>query len=183
MKDFMPLITAALLLVTISLIVLTREGSKNIDWHNVPADGEDISNYGIDISWPIQGKVSTNYPWLPHNVDPIINPTPIQYQEMPLQPFGNDGRHQAYMKHLEGCRSFYTNKEDSGMCDVYDFDRMLMNKRQPQSMQVSNRDLLGLSRPIVLVVSFIAVLPRVSIGRIIQKLALKRFLHRQGSRR
>ena len=47
-------------------------------------------NYGVDVSWPMHhSRVSTNYPWLPHNVDPENNPVPEEYIGMPLQPLGN----------------------------------------------------------------------------------------------
>ena len=47
------------------------------------------SYYGVDISWPIQhGKVSSNFPWLSHNVDPQ-NPIPEEYKDMPIQPLGD----------------------------------------------------------------------------------------------
>jgi len=89
------------------------------------------SSYGIDVSFPIHKRISTNYPWLPHNVDPTNNPTPKQYEDMPIQPLGN--RQEAYNKHLTGCREFYSS--EPWQCDVYEYDRMLMNIRQPQSMQ------------------------------------------------
>lgn len=106
---------------------------------SLPGFGQSISNddessasssYGIDISFPIHKRISTNYPWLPHNVDPANNPTPKQYEDVPIQPLGN--RQEIYNEHLKGCREFY---ENARQCDVYEYDRMLMNMRQPMSMQ------------------------------------------------
>jgi hypothetical protein len=50
---------------------------------------------------------------------------------MPLQPLGD--RQKIYVKHVDDCRKNYPEK--SNMCDVYEYDRILMNQRQPQSMQ------------------------------------------------
>ena len=115
-----------ILLVLVFAITVGRSESS--------ADGtsnDETSSYGIDVSFPIHKRISTNYPWLPHNVDPDNNPTPKQYEDMPLQPLGD--RQTLYNKHLSGCRSFYG--KDARQCDVYEYDRMLMNIRQPQSMQ------------------------------------------------
>jgi len=50
----------------------------------------ETASYGTDISWPMHHKwVSTNYPWLPHNLDPGNNPVPEKYLKMPLQPLGD----------------------------------------------------------------------------------------------
>lgn len=86
-------------------------------------------SYGIDVSFPIQRKASTNYPWLPHNIDPEHNPTPPLYIDIPIQPLGD--RQSIYVKHLNACRE----REGYGSkCDRYELDRMLMNLRQPQSV-------------------------------------------------
>jgi hypothetical protein len=98
------------------------------------SDGDESSassSYGIDVSFPIHKRISTNYPWLPHNVDPANNPTPKQYEGLPIQPLGN--RQEIYNQHLKGCREFYD--QNARQCDVYEYDRMLMNMRQPMSMQ------------------------------------------------
>ncbi len=53
-------------------------------------DGVKKASYGADISWPMQHeRASTNFPWLPHNVDPENNPIPDEYIGMPLQPLGD----------------------------------------------------------------------------------------------
>ena len=81
-----------------------------------------------DVSFPIHRRISTNYPWLPHNVDPESNPVPKQYEGMPLQVLGD--RQSVYNEHLRGCREFYG--KERRQCDIYEYDRMLMNIRQPQ---------------------------------------------------
>ena len=111
--------------ITVGLSTSSADGSNDND------ETVSSSSYGIDISFPVHKRISTNYPWLPHNVDPSNNPTPKQYEDMPIQPLGN--RQEAYNKHLSGCREFYG--KDARQCDVYEYDRMLMNIRQPQSMQ------------------------------------------------
>lgn len=94
---------------------------------------QDAPTYGVDVSFPIHHRVSTNYPWLPHNQNSSI-PVPVEFKDMPLQPLGD--RQAAYVAHLDACRKHY--KEKSNICDIYEFDRQLMNQRQPQSMQASN---------------------------------------------
>lgn len=88
--------------------------------------------YGVDVSFPVHRRVSTNYPWLAHNSDKNVE-APAQYKGMPLQVLGN--RQVIYNEHLEGCREFYKKSGDSRQCDVYEYDRILMNLRQPQSME------------------------------------------------
>ena len=47
-------------------------------------------SYGVDVSWPIHhSSVSTNFPWLAHNVDPEHNPVPAEFKDMPMQPLGD----------------------------------------------------------------------------------------------
>lgn len=71
-------------------------------------------------------SVSTNYDWLPHNVDSSI-PTPRQYQGMPLQPLGN--RQQFYEDLMEGCFEEYG--EQGRRCYQNEKDRISMSLRQP----------------------------------------------------
>ena len=93
---------------------------------------EDVGGYGVDVSFPIhRGKVSTNYPWLPHNVDPANNPTPPEYKDMPLQPLGN--KQKEYDEFMEGCHKKYSRQKSS--CDSSERDRVDMSLRQPSSMQ------------------------------------------------
>eukprot|EP00804_Cyclotella_cryptica_P014263 CCRYP_018649-RA/>CCRYP_018649-RA protein AED:0.05 eAED:0.05 QI:106/1/1/1/1/1/3/32/480 len=93
---------------------------------------DETTSYGVDVSFPVFKRISTNYSWLPHNSDPANNPTPTALKGMPVQPLGD--RQKKYTEHLAGCRSYY-GKQDGSKCDVYEYDRMLMNQRQPQSMQ------------------------------------------------
>lgn len=84
------------------------------------------------MSGPIHRHVvSTNYPWLPHNVDPANNPTPDEYKGMPIQTLGN--RKQAYDDMIKGCVIKYPRSK--GLCQEYEYDRVEMNLRQPQNMQ------------------------------------------------
>ena len=93
---------------------------------------DDEPNYGVDVSFPIhRWQVSTNYPWLPHNVDPANNPTPPEYEGMPLQPLGN--KQKFYDDFLQGCRDYY--KKYKHACDSTERDRVAMSLRQPHSMQ------------------------------------------------
>ena len=91
--------------------------------------GQSTLEYGADISLPMQhSSASTNYDWLPHNVDPTIE-TPEEYQGMPLQPLGD--RQQFYKEYIEGC------VEKFGVCcEEYETERFDMSLRQPHSMQV-----------------------------------------------
>jgi len=81
------------------------------------------ASYGIDVSWPIQGPLNRN------RKDRVAESAKI---------FGQDTRHNMYLEHLEGCRNYYgqRSKAAARTCDTYEFDRLLMNKRQPQSMEV-----------------------------------------------
>jgi hypothetical protein len=94
---------------------------------------EEEESYGVDVSFPIHRRVSTNFAWLKHNTDPTHNDVPTEYKDMPMQPLGD--RLALYVKHVEGCRKYYA--DDASQCDENEYNRMLMNLRQPQSMQVS----------------------------------------------
>jgi prolyl 4-hydroxylase len=78
---------------------------------------------------------STNYPWLPHNVDPSIE-TPEEYKDMPIQPLGDmDKKHTDYM---QGCVDFYTESggpKKGKRCLDNERDRIDMSLRQPASMR------------------------------------------------
>jgi len=93
---------------------------------------EDPVEYGVDVSAPIHRRtVSTNYTWLPHNVDPANNPTPPEYEGMPIQWLGDvQGR---YDKFMDGCRTAYPKHKRT--CDSTEADRVEMSLRQPSSMQ------------------------------------------------
>ena len=88
--------------------------------------------YGTDISFPMQRHlVSTNYPWLPHNVDPMNNPTPSEYIDMPIQVMGD--RQKFYNEFLEGCKSYYGKYPEA--CQATEDARIDMALSQPESMQ------------------------------------------------
>lgn len=88
--------------------------------------------YGVDVSWPMHyAAISTNYPWLEHNVDPNV-PTPKEYEDMVAQPLGD--RQQFYKDYLDGCRASFGAK-GSSRCTSNEIDRIAMTLRQPQSMQ------------------------------------------------
>ena len=87
--------------------------------------------YGVDVSFPIHHEISTNYAWLPHNVDPSI-PTPEEYKDMPVNPLGN--RKAAYDEFIEGCVAKFGAR--GNRCRETERDRLEMSLRQPQSMQV-----------------------------------------------
>ena len=89
-------------------------------------------SYGVDISWPIhRTNVSSNYPWLPHNLDPNNTPTPLQYQNMSLAVLGD--RQSMYNKYMKGCNDHYPGR--GPVCSYTESDRIAMNSRQPASMQ------------------------------------------------
>uniref|UniRef100_A0A7S3QBB7 Fe2OG dioxygenase domain-containing protein n=1 Tax=Chaetoceros debilis TaxID=122233 RepID=A0A7S3QBB7_9STRA len=93
---------------------------------------EDPVEYGVDVSFPIQSyEVSTNYPWLPHNVDPENNPTPPKYQGMPIQLLGNVK--ERYDNMIKGCGKAYPRPK--GICEQTERDRVEMSIRQPHQMQ------------------------------------------------
>jgi len=88
--------------------------------------------YGADISFPMHHeKVSNNYAWLPHNVDPENNPTPPQYEGMPIQHFAD--RQKWYDDLIAGCVKHYGRQ--GHLCKSTERDRVAMSLRQPHSMQ------------------------------------------------
>lgn len=89
--------------------------------------------YGVDVSFPMHhDTVSTNYAWLPHNVDPSL-PTPDKYKGMPINPIGDTGK--AYKDFIDGCTKKWGDK-GKRRCLSTEEDRVEMSLRQPQSMQV-----------------------------------------------
>lgn len=97
---------------------------------------ENVVDYGVDVSYPMQNcKVSHNFVWLPHNVDPTSE-TPEQYREMPIQPLGD--RQKFYLDLVRDCEEYF-NKNFKGRgdrCQESEKRRIQMARRQPQSMQV-----------------------------------------------
>lgn len=91
--------------------------------------------YGFDVSFPMLGKVpkvSTNYPWLQHNVDPENNPMPEQYKDMPIQPLGD--RQSFYNEYIQGCRDYWKEDGKDHLCDEYEIQRLEHNTDQIPSM-------------------------------------------------
>ena len=73
---------------------------------------------------------STNYPWLPHNVDPSL-PVPDEYEGMPIQPLGN--KQGSYEKYIQGCLDFYGEKRGKN-CLSNEHQRTSMSLRQPRGV-------------------------------------------------
>ena len=74
--------------------------------------------------------VSTNYPWLPHNVDSSIE-TPEEYKDMPIQPLGD--KQTFYDNYMKGCVEQYAEK--GKRCLNNERERVEMTLRQPKSMR------------------------------------------------
>ena len=91
--------------------------------------------YGVDVSFPMHHmKLSTNYAWLPHNVDPENNPTPPEYEGMNVQYLGN--KQAEYDEFMKGCDEHYGQKGKAySACRVTEEDRVEMSLRQPAAMQ------------------------------------------------
>lgn len=121
------------LVLLVCLVLSSFEVSVAAAAANIPTsnkqDSSKPSSYGVDVSFPIFHSVSTNYPWLPHNQNKNLK-VPEEYKNVPLQPLGN--RQYIYHQHLEACRRH--DPENSELCDVYEFNRLTMNLRQPSSM-------------------------------------------------
>lgn len=105
-----------------------------------PQQGQDFNafgepTYGVDVSFPIQRtKISENYAWLPHNIDPENNPTPPEFEGVPVQYLGN--KQAEYNAFMAGCDERYGKKGRSySACQQTEIDRAEMSLRQPSSMQ------------------------------------------------
>ena len=87
--------------------------------------------YGVDVSFPMHhASVSTNYNWLPHNLDPQKYSVPHQYDGMPIQPLGD--RQTFYDDFMNGCRQHA--KQAASGCDSTEADRLDNNLHQPGFM-------------------------------------------------
>jgi len=75
-------------------------------------------------------RVSENYPWLSHNVDPVNNPVPVEYKDVPIQPLGD--RQALYEHFIQGCINYHGEK--GRRCLRGERDRIDMSNTQPQSM-------------------------------------------------
>ena len=99
---------------------------------DTPITTDEKVEYGVDVSFPMHhASVSTNYPWLEHNVHSNI-PTPEEYKDMVIQPLGD--RQTFYKDFLDGCREAFGSR--GSRCTNNELDRIEMSLRQPQSMQV-----------------------------------------------
>lgn len=117
---------ALLLLVASPVQVKAFWKKKNVE----EAQAEPLE-YGADISFPMHhASVSTNYPWLPHNMDSSIE-TPEEYKDMPIQPLGD--KQSFYENYVEGCVNQFEDK--SRRCLNNERERVEMTLRQPQSMR------------------------------------------------
>lgn len=87
--------------ITVPLIALVL--------HFIGVIGQEASDYGADVSFPIHHK------------------------EMKDGPLGD--RQKIYEDFMEGCRKFYGRK--GNRCDMGDDGRLAMSRRQAQSMVVS----------------------------------------------
>jgi hypothetical protein len=83
---------------------------------------ESKATYGVDVSWPIHCQITERNEY-----------------RLPKDRFAKGSRREAYVNHLQGCRDYYSqiSREAARTCDAYEYDRLVMNKRQPQSMEVS----------------------------------------------
>lgn len=89
-----------------------------------------VFEYGADVSYPMHhSTVTSNFPWLPHNVDHSI-PTPEEYNTSVLQPLGD--RQSFYTETIAGCVDFYGTA--GGRCLSNERTRIKMSLRQPKSM-------------------------------------------------
>lgn len=99
--------------------------------HEEPKQPDAPVEYGVDVSFPIHhDTVSTNYDWLPHNVD-TTQQTPARYKDMVRSPL--PGRQEYYDSFLDSCVKHFGRKGQR--CVANEADRIAMSLRQPQSMQ------------------------------------------------
>jgi prolyl 4-hydroxylase len=81
-------------------------------------------------------RVSTNYPWLPHNIDPVNNPIPEEYKDMVIQPLGNI--QDVYERYMAGCIDYWETNNNTtrrNICNDNERGRIEMSTNQPRSMK------------------------------------------------
>lgn len=118
--------------ILIGLLLVLSDCVGAVNTSRKTSDLGKASSYGADISFPMMhSTVSTNYDWLPHNIDPKSNPTPEQFKNIPLQPLGD--KQSNYDEFLQGCRDY--NGRKWKRCDNSEKERIEMNLVQPSGMQ------------------------------------------------
>ena len=134
------------LIATTFLTLATADTHQRVtsDINHISDNDPSAPTYGIDVSFASTGTnaISTNYAWLPHNIDPENNPTPPEYVNMPVQVLGD--RNKVYNDFIKGCRDYWDKKlEEEGegegikACDDDENDRIEHIRDQPSSMVVS----------------------------------------------
>lgn len=123
--------TLLLLLLGAAAPAESGDGQRSKDKN---AEHEPPPPYGVDISYPMHhSRVSTNYPWLPHNMDPSL-PVPDEFLDMPLQPLGDV--QSRYEHFIQGCVDYYNQhtQPKGERCYAGEQQRIAMTRSQPQSM-------------------------------------------------
>jgi len=99
----------------------------------VEKEKDEQVEYGVDVSFPIHhSKISDNFAWLPHNLDPEHVKTPEQYKNKAVNPLGD--RQKFYDEFLDSCIKYYGRKGGS-RCLASEQGRYEMSLRQPKSMR------------------------------------------------
>lgn len=115
-----------------SIILINR--FRSVRTSNIDTETE---IYGYDVSFPmLQYQASTNYPGLPHNIDPKHYPTPNEYKDMPLQILGD--RQSFYKKYMDGCHKHWSDHDrthDTNVCDEFEKQRIQHVRDQVHSMR------------------------------------------------
>lgn len=128
--------TACVLLALSSPVGAFWRRAEEKEIKEAAVEKQEELEYGADISFPmLHERVSTNYPWLPHNMDESIE-TPEEYKDMPIQPLGD--KQTFYENYVNGCVEFYGEK--GSRCTQTEHDRVEMTLRQPQSMKNYTKD-------------------------------------------
>jgi hypothetical protein len=79
-------------------------------------------------------EASTNYPWLPHNVNPADYPIPDRYRDMVHQPLCDI--QERYDRYMEGCFDYWERQSSKGsLCYDYDADRIDLISNQPRTVR------------------------------------------------
>ena len=128
------LVSILLCWTQVFLCLFVGRADNNIEATVLEKEATAVNYYGVDISYPMHHeRVSTNYPWLPHNMDTSL-PVPEEYRDMPLQPLGD--MQSRYDRYIQGCVDLYNHhKQPKGQrCIEGDEQRIQMNMFQPRSV-------------------------------------------------